>query len=136
MTTYTSLADQLTFFGLIFDVSCVHYVSARLQKISTMSFHCFCKSFLFVQIFNILFILFLFVSTHYCFIIQTTHTGNIVVHTLNGFTLNLITHMNEKWKVNICTKRGNREKMHHEHSAEVVRSGSAGGIGFPFLIPH
>jgi hypothetical protein len=29
------------------------------------------------------------------------------------------------------------EKMHQEHSAEVVRSGSgAGGIGFPFLIPH
>lgn len=29
------------------------------------------------------------------------------------------------------------EKMHQEHSAEVVRSGSGGGgIGFPFLIPH
>jgi hypothetical protein len=30
------------------------------------------------------------------------------------------------------------EKMHQEHSAEVVRSGSgdSGGIGFPFLIPH
>jgi hypothetical protein len=28
------------------------------------------------------------------------------------------------------------EKMHQEHSAEVVKSGSAGGIGFPFLIPH
>ena len=28
------------------------------------------------------------------------------------------------------------EKMHQEHSAEVVRSGSEGGIGFPFLIPH
>ena len=28
------------------------------------------------------------------------------------------------------------EKMHKEHSAEVVRSGSGGGIGFPFLIPH
>jgi hypothetical protein len=26
------------------------------------------------------------------------------------------------------------EKMHQEHSAEVVRSG--GGVGFPFLIPH
>jgi hypothetical protein len=28
------------------------------------------------------------------------------------------------------------EKMHQEHSAEVVRSGSGGGVGFPFLIPH
>jgi hypothetical protein len=30
------------------------------------------------------------------------------------------------------------EKMHQEHSAEVVRNGSGGGgsIGFPFLIPH
>jgi hypothetical protein len=28
------------------------------------------------------------------------------------------------------------EKMHKEHSAEVVRSGSGDGIGFPFLIPH
>jgi hypothetical protein len=34
------------------------------------------------------------------------------------------------------------EKMHQEHSAEVVRSGGGGssssssGIGFPFLIPH
>lgn len=29
------------------------------------------------------------------------------------------------------------EKMHQEHSAEIVRSGSGGGgIGFPFLIPH
>jgi hypothetical protein len=28
------------------------------------------------------------------------------------------------------------EKMHQEHSADVVHSGSAGGIGFPFLIPH
>jgi len=29
------------------------------------------------------------------------------------------------------------EKMHQEHSAEVVRSGSGdGGIAFPFLIPH
>jgi hypothetical protein len=30
------------------------------------------------------------------------------------------------------------EKMHEEHSAEVVGSGSGdgGGIGFPFLIPH
>lgn len=29
------------------------------------------------------------------------------------------------------------EKMHQEHSAEVVGSGSGGGgIGFPFLIPH
>ena len=28
------------------------------------------------------------------------------------------------------------DKMHQEHSAEVARSGSAGGIGFPFLIPH
>jgi hypothetical protein len=30
------------------------------------------------------------------------------------------------------------EKMHQEHSAEVVRSGSSGGggVGFPFLIPH
>jgi hypothetical protein len=28
------------------------------------------------------------------------------------------------------------EKMHQEHSAEVVQSGSGGGIGFPFLIPH
>ena len=29
-------------------------------------------------------------------------------------------------------------KMHQEHSAEVVRSGSGGssGVGFPFLIPH
>ena len=27
------------------------------------------------------------------------------------------------------------EKMHQEHSAEVVRNGG-GGIGFPFLIPH
>jgi hypothetical protein len=27
-------------------------------------------------------------------------------------------------------------KMHQEHSAEVIRSGSAGDIGFPFLIPH
>jgi hypothetical protein len=30
------------------------------------------------------------------------------------------------------------EKMHQEHSAEVVQNGSGGGgsIGFPFLIPH
>jgi hypothetical protein len=29
------------------------------------------------------------------------------------------------------------EKMHQEHSAEVVRSGGGGGgVGFPFLIPH
>jgi hypothetical protein len=28
------------------------------------------------------------------------------------------------------------ERMHQEHSAEVVRSGGGGGIGFPFLIPH
>jgi hypothetical protein len=28
------------------------------------------------------------------------------------------------------------EKMHQEHSDEVVRSGSGGGVGFPFLIPH
>jgi len=29
------------------------------------------------------------------------------------------------------------QKMHEEHSAEVVASGSGdGGIGFPFLIPH
>jgi hypothetical protein len=28
------------------------------------------------------------------------------------------------------------DKMHQEHSAEVVRSGSGGAIGFPFLIPH
>ena len=28
------------------------------------------------------------------------------------------------------------EKMHVEHSAEVVGSGDGGGIGFPFLIPH
>lgn len=28
------------------------------------------------------------------------------------------------------------EKMHQEHPAEVVRSGSADGIGFPFLIPY
>lgn len=28
------------------------------------------------------------------------------------------------------------EKMHKEHSAEVVDSSSGGGIGFPFLIPH
>ena len=28
------------------------------------------------------------------------------------------------------------EKMHEEHSAEVVRSGGSGGVGFPFLIPH
>jgi hypothetical protein len=28
------------------------------------------------------------------------------------------------------------EKMHQEHSAEVVRSGSGGSVGFPFLIPH
>ena len=29
------------------------------------------------------------------------------------------------------------EKMHQEHSAEIVRSGSGGGVvGFPFLIPH
>jgi hypothetical protein len=28
------------------------------------------------------------------------------------------------------------EKMHQEHSAEVVRSGGGSGIGFPFLIPH
>ena len=28
------------------------------------------------------------------------------------------------------------EKMHQEHSAEVVRSGSADVIGFPFLIPY
>jgi hypothetical protein len=29
------------------------------------------------------------------------------------------------------------EKMHQEHSAEVVRNGSGdGSIGFPFLIPH
>jgi hypothetical protein len=30
------------------------------------------------------------------------------------------------------------ERMHEEHSAEVVQSGSGdgGGIGFPFLIPH
>jgi hypothetical protein len=28
------------------------------------------------------------------------------------------------------------EKMHQEHSAEVVQSGGHGGLGFPFLIPH
>jgi len=28
------------------------------------------------------------------------------------------------------------ERMHQEHSAEVARSGSGGGVGFPFLIPH
>jgi hypothetical protein len=28
------------------------------------------------------------------------------------------------------------EKMHVEHSAEVVRSGDGGVSGFPFLIPH
>jgi hypothetical protein len=28
------------------------------------------------------------------------------------------------------------EKMHQEHSSEVVRSGGRGGVGFPFLIPH
>jgi hypothetical protein len=28
------------------------------------------------------------------------------------------------------------EKMHREHSAEVVGSGGGGSIGFPFLIPH
>ena len=28
------------------------------------------------------------------------------------------------------------DKMHQEHSAEVVQSGNASGIGFPFLIPH
>lgn len=28
------------------------------------------------------------------------------------------------------------EKMHQEHSAEVVQSGGHSGVGFPFLIPH
>ena len=28
------------------------------------------------------------------------------------------------------------EKMHREHSAEVVQSGGHSGLGFPFLIPH
>lgn len=28
------------------------------------------------------------------------------------------------------------EKMHEQHSVEVVRSRNFGGIGFPFLIPH
>jgi hypothetical protein len=28
------------------------------------------------------------------------------------------------------------EKLHLEHSAEVVRSGDGGISGFPFLIPH
>ncbi|HKI10080.1 MAG TPA: hypothetical protein VKA09_16945 [Nitrososphaeraceae archaeon] len=28
------------------------------------------------------------------------------------------------------------DRMHVEHSAEVVESGSGGGIGFPLLIPH
>ncbi|MEP6576358.1 MAG: hypothetical protein ABJB85_08020 [Nitrososphaerota archaeon] len=27
-------------------------------------------------------------------------------------------------------------KMHQEHSAEVVRNGSGGDVGFPFLMPH
>jgi hypothetical protein len=41
-----------------------------------------------VQIFNILLILFLLMSIQYAFIVQTTHTGNIVVHTLNDFAVN------------------------------------------------
>ena len=111
-------------FGLIFDVSCVHYVSTRLQKISTMSFHCFCKSFLFVQIFNILFIT--FYSLPFCEYSLLFHNPN---HTYRKYCSSylkwLYSKLDNTYERKVEGKYLHKERKQREDASGTFSRGSA-----------